>query len=315
MKQRRIAVVMGGPSREREVSLRTGTAIVAALQHQGYDAMGIDFEPRTFIDQLRESGAEVVFNAIHGLYGEDGRIQGMLDMLGIPYTGSGVAASAVAMDKWVSKCVFLQAGIPTPKSRLVSAGAVQDAANIDQLQREFPVPVVIKAVDQGSSIGVEIVRQAEEFFPAVQRVAAISERILLESFVQGREFTVAVWGDDEPAALPVIEIVPKDGWYDYDTKYTKGATEYIVPAQVEEFIARGIQEAAMAAYLVLGCRGIARVDIMLDEQQYPYVLEVNTVPGMTETSLVPKAAAAAGLTFGELCERILAGAATGLSID
>jgi len=315
MKEKKIAVVMGGPSREREVSLRTGNAILKALQGRGYQAVGIDFDPRRFAEQLRESDVEVVFNAIHGLYGEDGRIQGMLDILGLPYTGSGVTTNAVAMDKWISKCVFLQAGIPTPKSRLLSAAVAQDPQCLNSLQKEFAFPLVVKAVDQGSSIGVEIVRQEADLAAALQRVGGISERLLVEEFIAGREFTVAVWGDDAPDALPIIEIVPKAGWYNYDTKYTKGATDYLVPADLPAAVAAGIQEVAVAAYVILGCRGIARVDLLLDERQYPFVLEVNTVPGMTETSLVPKAAAAAGIPFDILCERLLAGAASGMKED
>jgi D-alanine-D-alanine ligase len=305
MKNKRVAVVMGGPSAEREVSLNTGKAILAALQEKGYDAVGIDLEPKRFIEQLREAGAQVVFNAIHGKYGEDGLLQGALELLGIPYTGSGVQASANAMDKATSKRLFLQAGISTPGSRLYTAAEAKQRPLAGEIVAAFGLPVVVKPATQGSSIGVTIVEAEAALAAALDTAFKYDDNVLIEKFIQGRELTVAILGADTPRALPVIEIVPHSGRYDYTSKYTKGATEYRCPATLDEAVTKAVQAEALAAFALLGCRGIGRVDVMLDAAGQPYVLEVNTIPGMTATSLVPKAAAAAGISFPDLCEQIL----------
>lgn len=304
MKNKKIAVVMGGPSAEREVSLNTGKAILAALLEKGYNAIGLDLQPERFLADLSENGIEVVFNAIHGLYGEDGVLQGTLELLGIPYTGSGLMASAMAMDKGISKRLFLSAGIPTPRSVLYTKKDFSPAL-AEKVLAEFSVPVVVKSAAQGSSIGVTIVEAAENLSKAILEAFKYSGHILIEEFIKGRELTVPVWGNDEAEALPIIEIRPYSGRYDYHSKYTKGATEYLVPAELDSKTADKVQKAAVEAFEILGCRGIARVDIMLAEDDKPYVLEVNTIPGMTATSLVPKSAAAQGIDFPDLCERLL----------
>lgn len=305
MKEKKIAVVMGGPSAEREVSLRTGQAILKALQAKGYQAIGLDLEPATFAATLQAEKIEMVFNAIHGLFGEDGALQGTLEMLGIPYTGSGLLASAMAMDKGVSKRMFVAADIPTAKSRILTTASMVEA-DYAQLINEFSLPVVVKAASQGSSIGVVIVETAEALPAAIQEAFRYSEHVLVEQFIVGREVTIAVWGgNNEMTALPVIEIVPHSGRYDYHSKYTSGATDYIVPAPLSEELTLRLQDVAKRTFTALGCAGIARVDIMIDQAEHLYVLEVNTIPGMTETSLVPKAAAAAGISFGDLCEKLL----------
>lgn len=304
MKNKKIAVVMGGPSSEREVSLRTGAAIVAALTAKGYNVQGLDLDPAQFITQLREGQYDIVFNAVHGKYGEDGVLQGALELAGIPYTGSGVLASAAAMDKILSKRLFAADGIPTPRFAFF-AKKEQLSAVCEQIQASFGCPVVIKSAAQGSSIGVTIVEAPEQLVAAVEDAFRYSEVLLAEEYISGREVTVAVWGAEQPEALPIIEIVPHSGRYDYHSKYTSGATEYIVPAPLNDEVAAAVQAAAVRAFQVLGCTGIARADVMLDRTGSPYVLEVNTIPGMTATSLVPKAAAAAGISFEDLCERIL----------
>lgn len=305
MKNRRIAVVMGGPSSEREVSLNTGKAILAALREKGYDAVAIDLEPQNFIAQLKEAGAEVVFNAVHGKYGEDGLMQGALELLGIPYTGSGVMASAIAMDKGISKRLFLQAGISTPRSRLYTVADSRAGGLEQDIIGEFGLPVVVKPATQGSSIGVSVVTAEGELSAALAAAFGYDNHVLIEEFISGKELTVAVLGTDKPRPLAVIEIAPRSGRYDYTSKYTKGATEYLVPAPLDEATTKAVQAEALAAFNLLGCRGIGRVDVMLGAGNKPYVLEVNTIPGMTATSLVPKAAAAEGLSFAELCEQIL----------
>ncbi|CVK17734.1 D-alanine--D-alanine ligase family protein [Sporomusa sphaeroides] len=305
MKNKKIAVVMGGPSSEREVSLNTGRAILTALREKGYTAVGVDLDPPNFIEQLKQEQIDVVFNAIHGLYGEDGLMQGTLEMLGIPYTGSGVLASAMAMDKAITKRLFMSAGIPTPQSRLYSKQDTDLALVAEDILTTFGVPVVVKAAAQGSSIGVIIVEKAGDIESAVREAFNYSGHIVVEEFIRGKELTVSILGTGSPEALPIIEIVPQSGRYDYRSKYTKGATEYIVPARLETQVADHVQRIALAAYKLLGCRGIGRVDVMLGNDNQPHVLEINTIPGMTATSLVPKAAAAVGIGFDELCERIL----------
>lgn len=295
---------MGGPSAERAVSLNTGAAILLALQEKGYHAVGIDLDPARFMEQLTEAGIEVVFNAVHGKYGEDGVLQGTLELLGIPYTGSGVLASAMAMDKGITKRIFQSANIPTPRSNLFTkSDRTRDL--VAEILANFNIPVVVKSASQGSSIGVVIVKDSKELPEAINQAFQYSDTMLVEEFITGKELTVAIWGTDEPEALPIIEIVPHSGCYDYQSKYTKGATEYIVPAKLTDVTKSIVQKVAVEAFTKLGCRGIARVDIMLDKADNPYVLEVNTIPGMTATSLVPKAVAAVGISFADLCERLL----------
>ena len=304
MKEKKIAVLMGGPSAEREVSLRTGKAIHKALLSKGYNAVAIDLEPSNLESQMKSNKIDVVFNAIHGLYGEDGCVQGQLNMLGIKYTGSGVLASAVAMDKIISKRLFISDGILTPKFIILNKQPLSDC--VSEIKRIFSLPVVIKPPAQGSSVGVEIVNDLQKLEESLQKAFIYSKELLIEEFITGRELTVSITNfDGEVRALPIIEIVPESGVYDYSSKYTVGATNYIVPAHIEDKITEEVQRTAVKAFSIMGCEGVARVDIMLSETGEAYVLEVNTVPGMTETSLVPKAANAAGISFADLCEKIL----------
>ena len=304
MKDKKVVVLMGGPSAEREVSLNTGNAILGALVEKGYNAVGIELDPPKLFEQLKSSGCDVVFNAIHGEFGEDGKLQGALELLGIPYTGSGVLASAMAMDKAASKHLFVASAISTPKSKVYTKVDLKRDL-VKEITAEFAIPVVVKSAAQGSSIGVTIVEKQEDLPEAIKNAFEYSPNILVEEFIKGRELTVAVWGNERKEALPIIEIIPHSGKYDYKSKYTKGATEYIVPAELDEIIVQKVQAVALRAFDVLGCTGIARVDIMLGENGVPYVLEVNSVPGMTATSLVPKAAKAAGISFTDLCEKLL----------
>ena len=299
-----VAVVMGGPSAEREVSLNTGAAIASALREAGYtNVVELDLDPHNFAAQLAECKAEVVFNAVHGLYGEDGRLQTLLEICNIPYTGSGMVASVVCMDKVLTKRMLRDAGVPTPKCLILNSG---DADIKEQIMQTFTLPVVIKPASQGSSIGVEIVKEEAQLDEALASAFKYSRDILAEEFIAGKELTVAMMQKDgEVVALPVIHIAPHSGTYDYHSKYTKGATEYICPADLDEETTKKVQEIAKHAYRVLGCSGVARADVMLDEAGSGYVLEINTVPGMTATSLVPKAAAAVGMSFPELCDIIL----------
>lgn len=304
---KKIVVVMGGPSTEAEVSRRSGTAILEALKAKGYNAEGLELNPATFANDIKASGAEFVFNALHGKFGEDGIIQGTLEMMGIPYTGSGVMAAAVTMDKVATKRFFMAEGIPTPKAHTYFRYEFKKRDLTGEILQEFSVPVVVKASSQGSSIGVVIVEKAEELEAALSEVFKYDREVLVEEFIKGRELTVAVWGNEEKQeALPIIEITTVTGRYDYVTKYKVGASTHIIPAPIPEEVTKKVKEIAIRAFAVCGCSGMARVDFMLGEDNQPYAIEVNTIPGMTETSLVPDAGRAAGIEFPELCARILA---------
>ena len=304
---KKIVVVMGGPSTEAEVSRRSGTAILEALKAKGYNAEGLELNPATFANDIKASGAEFVFNALHGKFGEDGIIQGTLEMMGIPYTGSGVMAAAVTMDKVATKRFFMAEGIPTPKAHTYFRYEFKKRDLTGEILQEFSVPVVVKASSQGSSIGVVIVEKAEELEAALSEAFKYDREVLVEEIIKGRELTVAVWGNEEKQeALPIIEITTVTGRYDYVTKYKVGASTHIIPAPLPEEVTKKVKEIAIRAFAVCGCSGMARVDFMLGEDNQPYVIEVNTIPGMTETSLVPDAGRAAGIEFPELCARILA---------
>ncbi len=305
MNQDKIVVVMGGPSSEAEVSRRTGTAILNALLSKGYHAEGMELDPMHFAEQIRESGCRMVFNALHGKFGEDGMIQGTLDMLGIPYTGSGVLAAAVTMDKAASKRIFVAEGISTPRAHTYQQYEIKRGLT-KEIAEEFGFPVVVKAASQGSSIGVYIVEEISALEQAIRDAFSYNDEIVVEEFIRGREITVAVWGNaEEKEAMPIIEITTLSGRYDYQSKYTKGASTHIVPAELSEAKTKEIRELAVKTFAACRCCGVARVDMMLDAEEQPYVIEVNSVPGMTETSLVPDAARAMGIEFPELCERIL----------
>ena len=243
---------------------------------------------------------------MHGRYGEDGLIQGTLDMLKIPYTGSGVLADALTMDKVSTKHFLNSANLSTPKFTVYRE---VDRRNelADEIEKNFGLPVVIKAAAQGSSIGVTIVEHSADIDAAIEEAFSFGDEILVEEFIKGRELTVAVMGNEDDAeALPIIEITTTTGRYDYKSKYTKGLSTHIVPAEIPDEVAAQVQSLAIAAFKLCKCAGVARVDMMLSEENVPYVIEVNSVPGMTETSLVPDAARAAGIEFPELCEKILA---------
>ena len=291
-----IGVLLGGLSAEREISLKTGNAALQALQQLGYSAVGIDVN-RNLPQQLSEAGIEVAFIALHGRFGEDGRVQGLLEMLQIPYTGSGVLASSIAIDKVVTKQLLIYHDLPTPKFDFMRSW---DLIN-DLLKRNDRLPLVIKPSREGSTIGITIARDTKTLRSGIETAASLDGTVLVEDFIDGDELTVSVLNGE---ALPVIKIVPKSGFYDYQAKYNSGDTEYLLPAPIDQNIYRTVQQAAVKACNVLGCRGAARVDFMLSKDKF-YCIEVNTIPGMTETSLLPKAAQAAGVDFPQLVETIL----------
>lgn len=298
---------MGGMSSEREISLRTGTAVYQALLTRGVKATPVDVDHHV-AERLVQLKPDLCFIALHGRYGEDGCIQGLLEVLQLPYTGSGVLASAIAMNKTVTKQMFQSKQLPTPAYLELAASTCLQAGwpiTIQQVQTKLKLPLVVKVPNQGSSIGVFFVHLWEELQPAIQQAFRYEPLVLLESMIAGRELTAAILGNDDPQILPLIEIQSKTGAYDYHAKYTPGMSDHLVPAALPPQVETQVKQVALGAYQALGCCGFARVDIMLDNDGQPWLLEVNTVPGMTSTSLFPDAARAAGIEFAELVEQII----------
>jgi D-alanine-D-alanine ligase len=303
---------MGGTSPERDISLRTGKAVLTALVGKGYDVEAIDVST-DLPKQLVEKRIEVAFVALHGKLGEDGSVQGLLEVMRIPYSHSGVLASSVSMDKIASKRMYEHAGLPTPAwtTFLAPEAGAAPLTAVD-LPKNVPLPFVVKPATAGSTIGISVVKAGatrEDYAAALNQAARYDRAILVEQFVAGVEITVAVLGENVGAtALPVIEIVPPgDGFFDFDAKYqyTKGKTQYLCPARIAPEIAAEASRVSVLAHEILGCEGVTRSDLMVDASGKPWLLETNTIPGMTETSLVPKAAKQAGVEFPELVETIL----------
>jgi len=302
MKDKRIGVLMGVLSVEREVSLRTGAGVTAALRGLGYQVVEIDVQ-KDVADRLRAERVEVAFIALHGRYGEDGCIQGLLESMFIPYTGSGVLASSVGMEKVFAKQVFVAHGIPTPAYRAFD-GRDRALAGVESLP--FPFPVVVKPSREGSSVGVQIVHTEDAYASAVEDAARLAGSVLVEQFVNGREVQGAVLDD---ASLGAIEIVPTHEFYDYEAKYQAGSgTRYLFPAPLPPDQYARVNEVCLAAHRALGCRGATRSDVIVTPEGEVQLLELNTIPGMTPTSLLPKIAAGQGIDYPQLCERILLGA-------
>lgn len=302
MKDKHIIVLMGGPSAEAEVSRRTGAAIAEALITKGYHVSTLELNPRTVLRDIENLKGDVVFNAIHGRYGEDGALQGLLEMAEIPYTGSGIMAHSVGMNKKVSKDVFKGAQIPTAESISYNGNLQSKEDIIKDIEAKFSLPVVLKPATQGSSIGVTIVKEQGQLAKAVTEALTYDPILVVEQYLNGREFTVSVL---DGKALAIIEIRPHSGEYDYTSKYTAGATDYLVPAPISDTMTKEMQAIGELVYREVQASGAIRVDVMTDDEDNMYVLEYNTIPGMTATSLVPKAAREVGIDFPELCEKIL----------
>jgi len=298
--RKKIAVLMGGKSAEREISLKSGRAMEASLRRQGCSVISLDPD-ETLPERIRQEKVELVVNALHGRWGEDGTIQGMLDILGIPYTGSGVLASAIGMNKAVTKRILEACGIPTPAYTVIENPPPVEGPP-PELPGELDFPVVVKPASEGSTIGVTIVESADGLRAAYAEGFRHGRPIVVEAYIQGQEVTAGIL-DESP--LPLVEIAPKEEFYNFKSKYTTGSTEYIVPARLAPDLAKRVQDLALRTHRVIGCRGCTRVDFRLDRTGSPFVLEINTVPGMTETSLLPKAAAAAGMSYDQLVARIV----------
>jgi D-alanine-D-alanine ligase len=292
----KVAVLLGGVSAEREVSLMSGAAVLAGLQARGVDAVGIDVGS-DIVEVLREQDIDRAWIALHGKWGEDGVIQGALELMGIPYTGTGILGSALAMDKARTKQVWGAAGLPTARYRLIKS-----QSDLEGVVEELRLPVFVKPSREGSSIGVSRVEVASELVDAWQLANGSSEDVLVEQFVNGDEITVAILNGE---ALPIIRLQTPHSFYDYSAKYESDSTTYMCPSGLDSSLEAELQELAVAAFAELGCSGWGRVDVMLDSKNSPFLLEANTVPGMTSHSLVPMAAAQAGIGFEDLVVRIL----------
>jgi len=301
----KVAVLMGGASAEREISLMSGAGVLQALRAKGVDAHAFDPAERD-LGELKREGFARCFIALHGRFGEDGTVQGALELLGIPYTGSGVMASSIAIDKVMTKRVWLAEGLPTPRYQLLRRGAYT-REQVRAVPDELGLPLIVKPAREGSSIGVAKVQGYSDMAAAVDAAAALDADVLCEQFIAGDEVTCPVLGSGDSArALPVIRIVAPQGNYDYKNKYFTDDTQYLVPCGLPAGEEQAIQEIVLRAYRVLGCRGWGRVDVMIDgATRKPYLLEINTSPGMTGHSLVPMSARAAGISYEDLCVLLL----------
>ncbi|MFH1354759.1 MAG: D-alanine--D-alanine ligase [Candidatus Omnitrophota bacterium] len=298
----KVGVLMGGPSSERKISLKSGKAVYCALKDANIDVALLDIKT----DKIRENARLIrshklncAFVALHGRFGEDGQIQSILENLKITYTGSGVAASKLAMDKAASRAIFKTYGLHVPKSLVIERSSYSKSR---KSLHSLGMPLVIKPVSHGSSIGLSIVREGKDLDKALDQAFVFDRKVIAEEYIEGRELTVGILGD---YALPAVEIIPKKLFFDFQAKYQPGMTSYIVPAKLDLNSARKIKQAALSAHLLLGCSGFSRTDIILSTDNLPYILEVNTIPGLTQTSLLPKAAKSVGIDFDQLCLRLV----------
>lgn len=298
----RVALLAGGTSGEREISLASGEGAGEALRAAGFIVEAFDPASREDLKKLIDGNFDVAFLCLHGKGGEDGCLQGFLETIGLPYTGPGVWASATAMNKAKSKLFYLQAGIPTAPFTYLERGAAYDAASIAE---KMNGQCVVKPATEGSALGIYIVEGAAEIASAIEAVHEIDDLVVVERFIEGTEITVAVLGNEDPHALPIIEIVPRGEFYDFDSKYAPGGSQHICPARLDEKTTAYVQDLAERAHKVLECTGVSRSDFILDAEGTPWILETNTIPGMTATSLLPDAGRAAGIEFPELCTRLI----------
>lgn len=304
LKKKKIAVLCGGRSGEREVSLRSGKRVFDSLKAQGFNVISMDTD-LDLIDKLKREKVDIVFIMLHGKYGEDGIVQGLLELHGIPYTGSKVLASALAMNKIASKRIWEAEGIPTPKYLTVDP-SVDIKKEAERIKKLFPFPLIVKPIAEGSSLGVTIVKKEDELDKMLKRTIDEFKDVFIEEYINGPEVTVGILGrNDDLQALPILELVPKNEFYDYHAKYTAGMTEFIIPARLPKPLYEKTQSIALAAHNALGCYGFSRVDIIVGHDHVPYVHDVNSIPGMTDRSDLPAEAEHVGISFDDLVLRIL----------
>jgi D-alanine-D-alanine ligase len=302
LKRMRIGVLMGGRSLERDVSLRSGRRVSNALGVLGHEVLDLDVD-ENLVPVLQREHLDLVYIALHGKFGEDGTVQELLEILDIPYTGPGVFSSAIGFNKALSKEIFMREGIPTPPFFVLSEATFQEMGAVRALTavgEKLGFPLVVKPAAQGSALGIRIAASQEDLPEAVRTALHYDERVLLEKYVKGTEVAVSILGNEDLQALPLVETVPHGSFFDFDARYTPGMTEYYCPARLDEAVAERAVEMALLTHRALGCLNVSRVDIIIDEGGTPQVLELNISPGMTETSLLPMAAASAGLDFNEL---------------
>jgi D-alanine-D-alanine ligase len=296
----KIGVLMGGPSSENKISLKSGSAVLKALKAEGIKAKAIIIKSASIkenISLMRKSRIDCAFIALHGRFGEDGGIQGILEKLKIPYTGSGVRSSRLAMDKVASRLIFKKNGLHTPKFKVIKG----KAKNVISLNN-FAFPLVVKPALTGSSIGISIAQDKDSLKSGIREAFKFDSRVMIEEYIRGRELTVGILGK---SPLPIVEIVTRQGFFDFKAKYKKGFTDYIVPARLSKGISLRVKRAALSAHRLLGCYGCSRVDMILDGRNRPFILEINTIPGLTATSLLPKAAKNEGIDFNNLAIRLI----------
>lgn len=298
----KVAVICGGTSAERDVSLKSGEGASEALKEAGFDVTVLDPAHKEDLMRLLNEQFDVAFLCLHGRGGEDGAMQGFLQIVGLPYTGSGIQASALAIDKSAAKRIYREADIPTPIALCLKRGMPYD---IETIIAQVGEHCVVKPATEGSSIGVSIVSQADELQTALDQAFIHDASVVVESFVEGVEVTVSVIGNETPEPFPVIQMIPRNDFYDFESKYAPGGSEHLCPAPLEEVITKRLQNLACEAHCALGCRGVSRTDFIIDPEGNPWCLETNTIPGMTATSLIPDAARAAGISFSEVCTRLV----------
>jgi D-alanine-D-alanine ligase len=303
-KNKKICVLMGGRSGEREVSLRSGKRVFDSLLKQEFNVISMDLED-DLISRLKREKVDVVYIMLHGKFGEDGVVQGLLEMANIPYTGSKVLASALAMNKLAAKRVFDAVGVPTPRYLEIDASS-NLKKEAEKIKNVFPFPLILKPTSEGSSLGVTLIKTPAAFDEILKKSVAEYRDVFVEEYVKGKEVTVGIVGKyANLQALPILELVPKNEFYDYHAKYTEGMTEFVLPAKLSSPLYKKTQEVALAAHKALGCYGVSRVDIIINQDHVPYVHEVNTIPGMTDRSDLPAEAAHAGISFDDLVVKIL----------
>lgn len=302
----KIAVLMGGRSLEREVSLKSGLRVCEALEAKGYDYVSFDVD-ENLVDNLVDVKPDVVYIALHGKYGEDGTVQGLLELLGLPYTGPGVYANIASFDKVLAKEIMHRAGITTPRWLTMSAESFKEmgaASALDKAIEFLGLPIIVKPAGQGSALGIKIVHKAQELPKALIGALSYDSKVVLEEYISGTEVAISILGNNPPEALPIVEIVTTKEFFDFEAMYRMGATEYFVPARLDKEMTDKLMKTSIDVHNALGCRDVSRVDLILDGKT-PYVLELNTSPGMTETSLLPMAASAAKLDFEDLVDRLI----------
>ncbi len=308
MAKPKVAVLMGGRSLEREVSLKSGHRVSEALKTKGYPIVQIDVN-ENLVDLLKQEKPDVVYIALHGKYGEDGTVQELLEILDIPYTGPGVYSSIIGFDKAISKEIFQIASIPTAPFVSLSEGAFKEmgaSGALAEVIKKIGLPLIVKPARQGSALGIKYVKERQELAEALLGALSYDKKVLVEKYILGKEIAVSILEEDgEPKALPIVEIVTEKDFFDFEAMYSMGETKYFVPARLSEAETKTIQELAVKVHKTLLCRDVSRIDMILSEKDGPMVLELNTGPGMTETSLLPMAAAAAGIDYGDLVERLI----------